>query len=211
MTDLAYRLEILAEEIDDDPSALWSRSMIDHVQQAPALYRIVVGVDPPGGATEAGIIVAGVAYVGGEDHVFVLADYSAKLAAAEWAAKAVSAYHEFESDAIVAEVNYGGDMVANTVATIAPYVPVEIVRATRGKMQRAEPVAALYKNYRGLHRVHHVGELPGLEQEMCSWVPGESKWSPNRVDALVWSCFSLTIDAAPALTEGDNPMEGYRG
>lgn len=193
MTSLAYRLEIMAEEVEDDPAALWNRAMIDHVSKALSFYRVVVAVDPPGGATEAGIIVAGAAIVAGQKHMYVLADYSAKMPAAEWAAKAISAYHEWEADCIVAEVNFGGDMVTNTIAQIDPRVPIEIVRATRGKAVRAEPVVALYQNHTGLHRVHHVGELPGLEDEQCTWVPGQGP-SPNRVDALVWAGFSLIVD-----------------
>jgi hypothetical protein len=210
MTSLAYRMEILAEEIEDDPAALWNRAMIDHVTLTPELYRVVVAVDPPGGATEAGIIVAGVATVGGQDHVYVLADYSAKMPAAEWSAKAVSAYYEWEADSIVAEVNYGGDMVANTITQIDGRVPVEIVRATRGKAVRAEPVVALYRNHAGLHRIHHVGDLPGLEDEQCQWVPGQGP-SPNRVDALVWAVFSLVIDKVPKLETGQSPTMDYRG
>ena len=210
MTSLAYRMEILAEEVEDDPSALWNRGMIDHVTRAPDLYRVVVAVDPPGGATEAGIIVAGVAIVGGQVHLYILADYSEKLSAAQWASKAVSAYYEWEADAIVAEVNYGGDMVTNTIATIDPRVPVEVVRATRGKAVRAEPVVALYQNHAGLHRVHHVGSLPGLEDEMCTWVSGQGP-SPNRIDALVWAGFSLVIDKVKEVEAGENPMEDYRG
>jgi hypothetical protein len=210
MTSLAYRMEILAEEVEDDPAALWNRAMIDHVTRYPELYRVVVAVDPPGGATEAGIIVAGAAYVGGQDHIYVQADYSAQMGAAEWAAKVVSAYYEWEADAVVAEVNFGGDMVANTIQTIDPRVPVEIVRATRGKAVRAEPVVALYQNHAGLHRVHHVGDLPGLEDEMCQWVPGQGP-SPNRVDALVWAGFSLVVDKVAEAEEGESPVAGYRG
>lgn len=193
MTDLAYRLEILAEDIEDDPAALWNRGMIDHVSQYPTLYKIVVCVDPPGGATEAGIVVVGVAIVGGLPHAYILADYSNKLAAAEWGAKVISAYYEWEANNVVAEVNFGGDMVANTIQAIDKNVPVEIIRATRGKALRAEPVVALYKNHAGLMRVHHVGNLPGLEDEMCSWVPGVTKWSPNRIDAMVWGVTNLIL------------------
>lgn len=210
MTSLAFRLEILAEEVEDDPNALWNRGMIDHVSRAPELYRVVVGIDPSGGATEAGIIVAGVALVGGQEHIYVLADYSGKLAAADWAAKAISAYYEWEADAIVAEANFGGDMVANTVATLDPTVPIEVVRASRGKAVRAEPVVALYQNHAGLHRVHHVGDLPELEAEMCGWVPGQGA-SPNRVDAMVWAGFSLVVDKVATVETGASPMAGYRG
>ena len=211
MTALKYRLEIMAEEVEDDPNALWHREMIDHVRQAPQLHRVVIGVDPPGGATECGIVVAGVAYVGGEEHIYVLADYSAQAPAAQWAAKVVSAYDEWRADCVVVEANFGGDMVANTLWQVRANLPIEVVRASRGKALRAEPMVALYQNHAGLHRVHHVGELEGLETEMCSWVPGQTKQSPNRIDALVWCGFSLVVDKVPEIDTGASPIAGYRG
>lgn len=211
MTDLAYRMEIMAEEIEDDPNALWNRDMIDHVSKAPQLYRIIVGVDPPGGKTECGIIVAGVAIVGGQDHVYILADYSLTGPPAVWGNECVKAYREWLADVIVAESNFGGDMVAHTIETIAPNIPVHMVRATRGKAVRAEPVVALYQNHAGLHRVHHVGAFPQLEQEQCNWIPGVSSYSPNRVDGLVWAVYGLVIDPAGMVEYGDSPTADYRG
>lgn len=186
MTSLAYRAEILAEELDDDPRALWNREIIDHVTDYPDLTRIVVGVDPPGSedGAECGIVVGGIAKVGDELHGYVLDDKSLKGSPAKWGGEVVTAYHRNEADRVIGEVNYGGDMVEHTIKTVdtGKNVAYKAIRASRGKAIRAEPIVALYEK----GRIHHVGEFENLESEMCNWVPGESKWSPNRIDALVW-------------------------
>lgn len=198
MTQLAYRAEILAEEIDDDPAALWTRDIIDHVTEYPPLFRIGVGVDPTGSARgdECGIIVGGVALLNKELHGYVLADKSLHGTSAQWARESVSAYNVFKADRIFGERNFGGDMVENTIRTVegGADVSYEDVIASRGKMVRAEPVSALYE--RG--RIHHVGEFNGLEDEQCNWVPGKSKYSPNRIDALTWLFTKLIVEVNQA-------------
>jgi phage terminase large subunit-like protein len=108
----------------------------------------------------------------------------------------VAAYREFGADKIVAEGNYGGLMVVETIKSVDKTVPVEIVTASRSKRQRAEPVAALYEQ----GRIHHVGQLAKLEDELISWTP-ESGWSPGRMDALVWAISWLNL-AGNAAGEG---------
>jgi phage terminase large subunit-like protein len=190
MTQLAYRMEILAEDIDDEPDALWDREMLEdlRVNNFPELARIVVGVDPPGGKTECGIVVAG---LGMNGHAYVLEDRSLLGSPAKWGGAVVTAYNRNDADRVVGESNYGGDMVESTIRSVAPdeFVAYSAVSATRGKQVRAEPVAALYEK----GRVHHVGEFNDLEDEMCTWVQGESKWSPNRMDALVWTIHELML------------------
>lgn len=202
MTQLAYRMEILAEDIDDDPNALWTRETLEanRVMECPPLPRVVVGVDPPGGQTECGIVVVGCATIGGEQHGYILRDDSQKGSPAEWGRAVVTAYHREEADRVVAEVNFGGDMVESTIraVTAGQGVAYKAVRASRGKAVRAEPVAALYEK----GRVHHVGNFAELEDELCTWVPGESDWSPNRLDAAVWAVTELM------LTGRDYPKPG---
>jgi len=194
LTALAHRLEIKAEEVEDDPSALWNRSIIEHVTRHPPLVRIAVGVDPPGTASgaECGIIAAGVAQVNGEVHGYVLDDRSLRGSPAQWGAEAVTAYYLHDADRLAAEVNHGGDMVEHTIRTVedGKDVAFRSLRASRGKHTRAEPVAALYE--RG--RVHHVGEFSELEDQLCNWVPGDK--SPDRLDALVWVLTELMIQPA---------------
>jgi len=195
MTQLAYRLEILAEDIDDDPRALWTREALDRTRltQHPGLARVVVGVDPPGtaGGAECGIVVAGISRQQNQTHGYVLADYSLRGKPHEWGAEVVAAYHKHDADRIVAEVNFGGDMVESTIRAVTggAQVAYKAVRASRGKAIRAEPVAALYEK----DRVHHVGQFGELEDEYCTWVAEEDDFSPNRLDAAVWAITDLML------------------
>jgi phage terminase large subunit-like protein len=191
------RQEILGEFIEERPDALWSRDLIERsrVDAAPALSRIVVAVDPPAtshaGSSACGLVAAGV----GEDGViYVLADATvAGLSPAGWAGRAVALWRSLAADALVVEVNHGGDMVRAVLAQADPDVPVTSVTATRGKFLRAEPVAALYEQ----GRVKHTGMFAKLEDEMCDFGPTglSSGRSPDRLDALVWAVASLSFGA----------------
>lgn len=191
MSALAYRQEILAEDIEEVPGALWSRAMLDNgrIDKAPALVRIVVAIDPAVTATsesdETGIIVAG---IDENERGYVLEDLSGRHTPDEWAKLAVRAYHRWQADRIIAEVNNGGDLVKLTLQTVDKNVAISQVRATRGKFVRAEPVAALYEQ----GKVAHVGDFLHLEDQLCSWVPGDPR-SPDRLDALVWAMSSLML------------------
>lgn len=208
MTNIGYRMEILAEDIEDDPRALWNRSIIDHVTSHPELSRIVVGVDPSGSTTgnECGIVVAGIAKIGDTVHGYVIEDKSLFGSAAKWGLAAVTAYNHNEADRMIGEVNFGGDMVENTIRTVdgGKDISFKAIRASRGKAVRAEPIQALYEK----GRVHHVGDFQALEDEQCNWVPGESTWSPNRIDAAVWALTELMLEAVsgPAEYREVNPF-----
>jgi phage terminase large subunit-like protein len=182
--------ELYGEVLEDREGALWKRDTIENnrwINEVPPLTRIVVGVDPPGGIAECGIIVAG---KGRGKHAFVLEDPSLAAPPDKWAEAAVTAFHKNKADRVVAETNYGGDMVENTIRTVDVDVSYKAVHASRGKQIRAEPVAALYEQ----GRVHHVGTFGELEDEMCTWVPGEGMASPNRLDALVWALTELMLE-----------------
>ena len=195
------RQELMGEMIDDVEGALWTIEMIDQdrIHNTAPAERIVVAIDPPGGATEAGIVAAGLTHrcVCGEPgvHAYVYADRSLKGSPDEWARTAVNLYHNLSADRIVAEINYGGDMVEKVVRSVEPNIPYTAVRATRGKLIRAEPIAALYEQ----HRVHHIGAFADLESEMTTWTP-EEVWSPNRLDALVWALTELGLHESGELT-----------
>lgn len=161
---------------------------------APPLARIVVAVDPPAASTRraaaCGIVAAGASEDG---HGYVLADATVSgLAPQAWAARAIALYRRLEADALVVEVNQGGDMALAVFREVDPAVPVTSVRATRGKYLRAEPVSVLYEK----GRVHHVGTFPALEDEMCDFGPGglSSRRSPDRLDALVWALTQLLLE-----------------
>lgn len=201
MTDLAYRMEILAEDIDEAPGALWTRANLEknRVLEAPELSKLVVAVDPTistdGGGDAAGIIVAGTY----GEHGYVLEDCTLNGSPLQWAERAVRAYHEHHANLIVAEKNQGGEMVAITIRQVDKYVPVKLVHASRGKIVRAEPVSAKYEK----DKVHHVGAFPLLEDELCLYLPGDK--SPNRLDALVWAITELMGESF----FGDIPFEEY--
>ncbi|MEO0880840.1 MAG: ATP-binding protein, partial [Pseudomonadota bacterium] len=189
------RQELNGEIIDAVAGALWSHNLIEtaRISAAPALDRIVVAVDPPAtagpDADECGIVVAGATQINGAATGFVLADRSVGgLSPRGWAERAVAAYHEFEADRLVVEVNQGGDMVRTVIAQVDPSVAIREVRASRGKRLRAEPVAALYERM----RVRHVGAFPVLEAQMTSFT-GEGGTSPDRLDALVWALSDLLL------------------
>lgn len=189
------RQELNAEDLEDVDGALWTRAMLDpyRVTKAPDLISVVTAIDPSAtsGGDAAGIVTAGTGYCDckgpREVHGFVLDDATVQGSPKTWASAAVSAFHKFKADKLVAESNNGGEMVAVTVETIphAPYV--KLIHASRGKHTRAQPVASLYEQ--GM--IHHVGAFAALEDELCSWVPGDE--SPNRLDALVWAVTELPI------------------
>ena len=189
------RQELDGEMVAERPDALWTRDGIEagRVSRAPELARIVVAVDPPASsgarADSCGIVGAGV----DRDGVgYVLADATASgLRPPDWAARAIALYRRLEADALVVEVNQGGEMATAVLRQVDPGVPVTPVRATRGKYLRAEPVAVLY----GQGRVRHVGAHPALEDEMCDFGPGGlgSGRSPDRLDALVWALTHLML------------------
>ena len=190
--------------------AIWDMAMINQHRRAkdkvPDFRRIVVSIDPSGsaeqGANETGIVVCA---LGEDNRGYVLDDVSLVGGPRDWAQRAVAAYDLYEADAIVAEVNYGGDMVKNTVHALRQGLRVIEVRASRrrgpsglpkgavsrhyAKSVRAEPIAALY----ALGRISHVGAFPKLEAQQCLITAAgyEGEGSPDRVDALVWGFTEL--------------------
>lgn len=195
------RQELYGEILEQAEGALWSIDMIDktRVRDSPSdLGRVVVAIDPAVTSNEksdeTGIVVAG---ANGPES-YVLADRTMKASPNDWAKRAVALYWRYQADAIVAEVNNGGDLVETIIRSIDSRVRVKSVRASRGKAIRAEPVAALYE--RGL--VHHVGSFPELEEQMTTWEPSHVK-SPDRIDALVWALTDLQ------LTTRAGPLRGY--
>jgi phage terminase large subunit-like protein len=187
------RQELEAEILGDLPGALWSMTTLDTYRKKTAeCDRIVVAVDPAASnnpdSDEHGIIVAG--REGQEGRI--LEDATMQGSPTEWARRTVSLYRSWQADAVVVEVNQGGDMVKHTLLTIDPHVNVIEVRASRGKHVRAEPIAALYEQ----GRIAHVGAFPELESQMTQMtIHGfEGVGSPDRVDALVWALSELFPD-----------------
>jgi phage terminase large subunit-like protein len=208
------RQELDGEIVEERMYGLWKRSWIEQNRIEPKsvssnsagvgadrgrpgerleMQRIVVAVDPPvtanTGSDSCGIVVAGIALDG---RAVILADRTIQGRTPDtWARAAVQAYHDFEADRLVAEVNQGGDLVVSVIHQVDPSVPVHKVRATRGKWLRAEPVAQLYAE----GRVAHYGTFPELERQMCDFATdGLSEGrSPDRLDALVWALTELML------------------
>lgn len=164
------------------------------VTTSPDMQRIVVAVDPSGtdgdsdSGDSIGIVVAG---LGVDGRGYVLADNTCKLSPDGWGRRAVAAYEKFNADRIVAERNFGGAMVKHVISTVDPLVSYKEVTASRGKVARAEPVAALYEQ----GRVSHVGSHPDLEDQMCNMTASGyvGEGSPDRADALVWALTELML------------------
>lgn len=195
------RQELYAEVLEEAQGALWNTEMLEKAEfnhdNLPDLTRIVVAIDPAVTANKesdmTGIVVAGIDVNG---IAYVLGDYTEKLSPQGWAAKAISLYHKYQADRIVAEVNQGGDLVKRTLEVEDETVPVKMVRASRGKYARAEPVSALYE--KGM--VKHVSNPPDgakldeLETQMRTWEPLGSIGSPDRLDAMVWAITELSLN-----------------
>ncbi|MEE2952411.1 MAG: terminase family protein [Pseudomonadota bacterium] len=196
------RQELDGEMLSAREDALFERDTIERgrVKAPPLLGRIVVAIDPPATSTQksdaCGIVAAG---RDGTGVIYILADRSLRGAKPpQWAKAAVALYDRLGADRIVAEVNQGGDMVEAVLRTVRADIPVECVRASRGKWVRAEPVAALYEQ----GKVRHVGLFRELEDEMADFGPDglSGGRSPDRLDALVWAVTALSgLEAVPRI------------
>ena len=192
------RQELYAEVLTDIEGALWGYSAFeDHrltKESLPEMQRIVVGVDPAvtnnKTSDETGIVVAG---RGVDNRFYVLSDSSGKYSPDGWARQVVDEFYLNGADRIIAEVNNGGDLVKKMIYNIDSHVAYKDVRATRGKMVRAEPISALYEQ----GKVSHVGLFPELENQMCTYT-GEASKSPDRLDALVWALTELSQSSGMA-------------
>ncbi|NML09939.1 DNA-packaging protein [Sphingobium sp. AR-3-1] len=190
------RQELDGELIEEVEGALWTRLLVERCRVAHvpgALSRVVVAVDPPAsaGGDACGIVVAG---VGGDGRAYVIADASVAGQSPEgWARAVAAAALVHDADRVVAEANNGGAMVESVLRAAEAAMPVKLVHASRGKVARAEPVAALYEAGRVMHR----GAFPALEDEMCGLIAGGGYVgpgrSPDRADALVWALTELML------------------
>jgi phage terminase large subunit-like protein len=196
------RQELHAEVLTDMPGALWTYEMIEkcRVTRIPDMVRIVIAVDPAVSASEdsdeTGIVVCG---LGADGLGYVLRDYSGRYSPEAWAQKAIDAYYDYTADRIVAEVNNGGDLVETVIRSKDSRVSYKDVHASRGKIRRAEPIAALYE--RGM--VRHHGQFAAMEDQMTTYNPAEAQTpterrrtkmlSPDRMDAMVWGFTELML------------------
>ena len=195
--------------------AIWDRATLHsgRTKEPPLMNRIVVAVDPAvsdtDGSDEHGIIVCG---VGEDSRGYVLDDLSRHGSPKQWAEQTIAAYDKHTADAIVIEVNQGGDMVRHSLESVRPGCRILEVRATRGKHVRAEPISALYQ----LGRISHAGTFDKLEDQMCQMTSAgyQGDGSPDRVDAMVWAMtelFPKLNRQKPKVDHRDNMSGSWRG
>ena len=179
------RQELMAEVLEDVEGALWNIGLIDQwrVKEAPPLVRLGVAIDPAVTSNkesdETGIIVGGKSVDG---NIYILSDKSGIYTPQGWASIAIGEYDKWKANWIIGEANNGGDLIETVLRNIDRSITYQKVTASRGKFTRAEPVVALYEQ----GRVHHVGSLPKLEDQMINWSPVTGERSPDRIDAMVW-------------------------
>lgn len=214
MSEVMRRRFLLGQFADTSESALWSLELLDQQRivdgKVPEMVRIVVAVDPSGAAgdedirsDEIGIVVCG---LGKDGRGYILEDISGRMAPSQWGKAAVSAYDRWDADCIVAEENFGGAMVAEVIRGAASNperktggnVPYRAVKASRGKIARAEPIAALFEQ----QKVSLVGYFAEMEDQFCAMTTAGylGSRSPDRADAAIWALASLF----PAMTRQDS-------
>ena len=193
--------ELAGDMLDDVEGALWTMEVIDRgrVMEPPAMARRVVAVDPAASESPTGDAVGIIGAGAVNGHGFVLGDWTTRGLPETWGANVVAAVRAIDANAVVLETNFVGGWISRVLREVLDKadlkrIPVVGVHAGKGqtKSVRAEPVSMLYSGERP--RVHHVGSMPLLEDEMTTWVPGQTKRSPNRIDALVWAMHDLLLD-----------------
>lgn len=185
--------ELFGEIVMNNDNCLWKTQNIQYREvNKDCMKRIVIGIDPAVTSNETsdetGIIVAGLGY---DERIYIMEDLSGKYKPPEWAKIISRAYKDYEANRVVAEVNNGGDLVEGMIRNVSKHIAYSSVRAIRGKISRAEPIAMLYES----SNIYHVKKFPDLEEQMCNMsYDAESSSSQNddRIDALVWAVTELT-------------------
>ena len=206
------RQELSGELLTDVPGALWTYELLDEyrVNKAPVCKEIIISIDPAVTANEdsneTGITVCGVT---DDDRGYLLEDKSGIYSPVQWAEIAIALYDKYNASYVVGEVNNGGDLVESNIQSTAKilalqgrrksqYIPYKKVHASRGKYTRAQPISTLYEK----GQIHHVGTFANLEDELCTWLPGEK--SPDRLDSLVWGFTCLMLKNDVVTTQPDS-------
>ena len=190
------RQELSGEFIEDLPGALWTRDMLERAftSQPSKMSKVILAIDPPvtsGERSDAcGLIIAGLAGTGRTARVYILHDGTVQGRSPEgWAKAAIKLAQSWDVDYVLAEVNQGGEMVTSVLRMFDPHIAIRTVHASRGKVSRAEPVAALYEQ----GRVRHSGRFIELEDELAAMGTASLRKSPDRADALVWAVTELML------------------
>ena len=242
------RQEIYGEVLRDVEGALWTDDLFQHLRITDAaafeelldsMDSIVVAVDPAGSkgprSDATGIIAVGVQRTDdtgarlAASRFYVLADGTLKGTPTEWAERVYKVARVTKADRIIAEKNYGGDMVAQVLTDYAEThtdardpdgdkYRIQVKHAVVSKETRAEGTVGRYEQGRVMHVPNPTvyGDLSHLEKEQVNWVPksrGGRAPSPNRVDALVWAVRELDSGTSFAAVQADmgKVREALRG
>jgi len=194
LPEAARRRFLHGQFADDSEGALWTvellaqNRVLGQVGSLPDFLRISVNVDPSGcsgpedqRSDKIGITVTA---LGTNGHGYLLEDLSGHYKPETWGKIAVDAYERHSADMVVAETNYGGDMVRAVIQAQDPNIPFQCVTATRGKVIRAEPISSLYEQ----NKIHHVGHFPELEDQLCAMLQSGyvGITSPDAADSAIW-------------------------
>lgn len=192
MTRVLYPLNergVPTSPLEDDPF------MVKWVFEQIHPTRIGLAIDPAVTFSEEsdkhGMVVVA---KGRDGDLYILEDATQRCPVTRWPHIAMDLYAKWQCDRIIGEVNNGGDYIKEQLHAAGYRGGIEVVRATRGKEVRAQPVATYWER----EHVHVVGEMPGLESDWVTWVPGEGMDSPDALDACVYACSWLV----PSLQEG---------
>ena len=202
------RQELMGELLSELPGALFLRRDLDacRVDNPPTLRRIVVAVDPAttshAESDESGLVVAGLCSNG---HLYILEDLSMRGTPDAVCRRAIDAYNHHQADRLVFESNQGGETWRTISEQLDRSVPVKLIHASKGKHARAEPIGARLEQ----GRLHICGIMPALEDQLTNYVPGLTKQSPDRLDAMVWACTELDEKTLPEISI--NPEDGHVG
>lgn len=200
--------ESLGRHFSQAAGALWEQEWIDRtrVDVAPPIEIRHVGIDPASSvsdtADETGLCLGGRGFNG---HAYLLEDKSGRHKPDRWGDIALDWLPT--GGRCTVETNQGGDQTVEVLRARATNRGLRVYELGRGekwpepeagvivvrrqfsrdsKGTRAEGPSVEWESGRG----HIVGELPDLEREMTTYVPGERK-SPNRLDAAVFVASEL--------------------
>ena len=204
---------------DENENAFWSIESIDRARcepaDAPKMRRINVAIDPSGASAkedkrsdDIGIVVGGLGF---DNRVYLLDDVTVNGPPEVWGRRAIAAFYKWRADRIVAETNFGGDMVSYVIRSLDPNVPVTVVTASRGKAIRAEPVSVLYETQQD--KARHAGNFPELEDQLVNFSPAgfSGERSPDRADALPAAGGPAAGGRARSLVRGRSAASGTWG
>ena len=214
-SDLAKQ-ELDGVMLEDAEGLVFTQAMIDKARDEtgnlPYLPLKFVAVDPSVSENpndECGIMVIGCTQERDltKRKAYVLEDYSVKAGPDVWSKVVVQAARDWNTRFVVYEKNQGGALIQMAINAVDDNLKTFPVVATRGKQTRAEPVVIAMQQ----GRVRFNGLLAQLEDQCIFWDPEESRYSPDRMDAMVWGITAALITPPPGLRMGNYSAQSHVG